>query len=100
MAPVLWRYETSAVLARAQRNGALSKQLVQDSFDDLATLPITVDTDTTVAVFAEIHRLATTYRLTANDAAYLELALRKKLPLATLDNELRGASTSAGVSIF
>jgi predicted nucleic acid-binding protein len=38
--------------------------------------------------------------LTSYDAAYLELAMRKKLPLATLDDELRKACISAGVSIF
>ena len=100
IAPILWRYETSAVLARAQRNGVLTEQRVKDFFDDLAALPITVDTNTTDAVFAEIHRLAVTYRLTSYDAAYLELAMRKKLPLATLDDELRKACISAGVGIF
>jgi predicted nucleic acid-binding protein len=78
----------------------LTEQRVKDFFDDLAALPIMVDTNTTEAVFAEIHRLAVTYRLTSYDAAYLELAMRKKLPLATLDDELRKACISAGVSIF
>jgi predicted nucleic acid-binding protein len=39
------------------------------------------------------------YRLTSYDAAYLELALRRNLPIATLDVELRGACTAAGVTI-
>jgi predicted nucleic acid-binding protein len=45
-------------------------------------------------VFSDVHRLALTYRLTSYDAAYLELALRRNLPLATLDAELVAACQS------
>jgi len=41
--------------------------------------------------------LARTYGLTSNDAAYLELAMRTSLPLATLDGDLRSAAKKAGV---
>ena len=44
--------------------------------------------------------LARRYRLSAYDAAYLELALRLGLPLATLDADLVKAATTAGLSIF
>jgi predicted nucleic acid-binding protein len=44
--------------------------------------------------------LARAYRLSAYDAAYLELALRRGLPLATLDDKLRAAASAAGVPAF
>jgi len=48
----------------------------------------------------DAHRLALAYRLTGYDAAYLELALRKRLPLASLDKALNKAAVAAGVALF
>jgi len=45
-------------------------------------------------------RLAVQHRLTVYDAAYLELALRRGLPLATLDQELRAAAESEKVKVL
>jgi predicted nucleic acid-binding protein len=50
-------------------------------------------------LFDKIPILAEQYALTAYDAAYLELALRERLPLATLDAQLRAAASSAGVTL-
>jgi predicted nucleic acid-binding protein len=44
--------------------------------------------------------LARDHRLSAYDAAYLELALRERLPIATTDRALREAATTAGVAHF
>jgi predicted nucleic acid-binding protein len=46
-----------------------------------------------------VGRLVTDYRLSGYDAAYLELAIRKGLPLATLDDELRRAAIAANVDL-
>jgi len=51
-------------------------------------------------ILTDVHRLAVTYRLTSYDAAYLELALRRKLPLATLDEDLVRACKMAGVDVI
>ena len=51
-------------------------------------------------VFTDVHRLALSYRLTSYDAAYLELAIRLNLPLATLDDELIRAARAAGVTVL
>ena len=59
-----------------------------------------VDPESVGLVLTDVHRLAVTYRLTSYDAAYLELALRRALPLATLDNELIVACRQAGVPVF
>jgi predicted nucleic acid-binding protein len=47
-----------------------------------------------------VHRLAVAHRLTSCDAAYLELAMRKKLPLATLDDELIRACNRTGHALL
>jgi predicted nucleic acid-binding protein len=47
-----------------------------------------------------LHRLALAHRLTSYDAAYLEVVLRRGLPLATLDDDLIRASRAAGVSVI
>lgn len=96
--PVLWRYEVSAVLSRAQNKGLLTAQQTADFLQDLAALDIVVDLESGGRILTDVHRLAILYRLTAYDAAYLELALRRNLPLATLDVELSDACKAAGVT--
>jgi predicted nucleic acid-binding protein len=49
---------------------------------------------------ADVLALARQHALSAYDAAYLELALRLSLPLATLDRRLQAAATAAGVAIY
>lgn len=98
--PVLWRYEVSSVLSRAQNRGLLAAQKVQEFLEDLAALSITVDTDGVSRILSDVHQIAIRYRLTSYDAAYLELALRRNLPLATLDEELRTACQASGLASF
>ena len=98
--PILWRYEVSAVLARAQRTGLLTAQQVAEFLEDLEAVNIIVDADSASYILTDVHRLAVTYRLTSYDAAYLELALRRNLPLATLDEELLRACKAAGVAVL
>jgi len=98
--PVLWRYEVSAVLAKAQRDGILTAFQADEFLATLNKLNITVDPDSTDRILTDVHRLAVTYRLTSYDASYLELALRRKVPLATLDNELIAACKASGVALL
>jgi predicted nucleic acid-binding protein len=98
--PVLWFYEASAVLSREQNRGTLAAPKAEDFISELQALRITVDAESAARVFSDVHRLALTYRLTSYDAAYLELALRRGLPLATLDDDLIRASKAAGVTVL
>lgn len=95
--PVLWRYEVSAVLARAETRGFLPAHKAAAFLANLAALPIEVDIESVNRALTDVHRLAVQYRLSSYDAAYLELALRRNLPLATLDQELRAACKAAGI---
>jgi predicted nucleic acid-binding protein len=99
LVPVLWRYEVSAVLAKSQKDNILTALRVDDFLTTLNRLNINVDPDSSMHIFPYVHRLAVAYRLTSYDASYLELAMRKNLPLSTLDNELIAATKACGVAL-
>jgi len=66
----------------------------------LCNLPIIIDFGTHRQAWTAIADLAERYKLTPYDAAYLELALRRQLPLATLDKDLRAAGRKLGVDLL
>lgn len=94
--PRIWRYEMLNALLVAERRGRINSQDVADTLADLAQLPITVDDGEDDA---DILRVARCRKLSAYDAAYLALAGRRRLPLATLDNQLQSAASAQGVSL-
>ncbi len=98
--PVLWLYEVVSMLAKSERLGAISAGKVHGFLEDLRSLNIAVDEESFGYIFGDVHRLAVTYGLSGYDAAYLELAIRKGLPLATLDEDLQKAAPAAGVTVF
>ena len=98
--PILWRYEASSVLARAELMGQLAPKAAAEFLDLVGKLPISVDDEASRRILSDVHRLALRHRLTSYDAAYLELALRRTLPLATLDAELIAACATAGVAVL
>lgn len=100
LVPALWFYEASAVLAREQNRGTLAAPKADQFIAELTALRIAVDAESAARVFSDVHRLALAYRLTSYDAACLELALRRGLPLATHDDELIRASAAAGVAVL
>jgi predicted nucleic acid-binding protein len=67
---------------------------------DLSLLPISLDPETDRQAWDATLQLAHRHRLTLYDAAYLELAQRRGLPLATLDRDLRTAATAEGVHLL
>jgi len=94
--PPLWRWEVQDVLRRLQLAGRLTKP-VDFIRAELRALPITVDHGLT-ALFGDEANIAARYNLTVYDAAYLELALRLRAPLATTDKALAAAAKAAKVS--
>ncbi len=97
--PAHWPVEVANALLMAVRRTRVSSQDAQEFLADLEILPIRVETTPSNLVRAKIFPLAVQYQLTLYDAAYLELAIRENLPLATLDDDLRKASRGAGVSL-
>jgi predicted nucleic acid-binding protein len=100
-APALWKLEVANVLEMNVRRGRHSAAFRDAALADLAVLPIGIDAETDRQAWgAATLRLAARHRLTMYDAAYLELAQRRGLPLATLDKELRDAATAEGVILL
>lgn len=98
--PSLWPLE----IANALQNGIKRKRMdaaYRDStIQRLLLLPIEIDPDTNDYAWTTTLRLADAHQITVYDASYLELALRRNLPLATRDQELAAAATSAGVVLL
>ena len=98
--PALWRLEVANILEMGVRRGRTKAVFRDGVLADLALMPISVDPETDRQAWGATARLATRHRLTLYDAAYLELAKRRGLPLATLDRELRAAASSEGVELL
>lgn len=99
IAPALWPFEVANVLSAAERRGRINAAAQAEFLERLRLLPIEIERRPAVWLAQQILPLARTYRLSAYDAAYLELAIREGLPLATLDEELRQAAAAAGVTL-
>lgn len=97
LVPSLWPLEVANALLVAQRRKRIDAAFRLAALTDLAALPIEIDAETHVRAWREILALAEDHGLSLYDAAYLELALRKGLPLATLDSQLAAASRRLGV---
>lgn len=98
LVPALWRLELGNVLTRAERLKRITAAQIADYLDLLDRSPIVTDTETESRAFREILTLARSEGLTTYDAAYLELAVRRRLSLATLDKELIRAAHRVQVS--
>lgn len=98
--PSLWRLEVANSLQTGVRRGRISAAFHDASLTDLALLSIVVDLETDTFAWSATLRLAERYQLTLYDAAYLELAQRLDVPLATLDLDLRAAATAIDVSLL
>jgi len=98
--PGLWRLEVANSLTMAVRRGRIDAEFRRASLADLALLNITTDPQTDTHAWGETLNLADRFRLTLYDAAYLELAGRRSLPLATLDGELRAAAATLGLHVL
>lgn len=96
--PALFPAEAANVLVQAERRKRIAPALVDRMLDILAGLPIEVEPPLRMPQRAV--DLARAHRLTVYDALYLEAAIRRGLPLATLDRDLRTAAHAVGVSVL
>ncbi len=98
--PGLWHLEVANVLLQAERRGRIGRADVARRLRLISDLPIATDQETTPRAWRETLSLARAENLTAYDAAYLELAERRGLPLMTRDNDLGAAAKRLGVIVF
>lgn len=100
--PALWAFEMANGLVTAARKGVLTPADVSDCCDEIEILlagSIDLVTDSPRNLVRVLFLSARVHSLTAYDASYLELASRRKLPLATLDRSLQTSAKAAGVSL-
>lgn len=95
--PALWELEFTNLLRTACLRQRMTAQAAQRVIAQIVSLPIDVDRQPVPA--SEILGLALRFGLSSYDAAYLELALRLQLPVATGDGPLRAAALAAGVGL-
>ena len=98
--PHLWHLEAVNVLLGAERQGELETGEVAQFIARLESLPIQIDPLTARRAFSQTLILARACKLSSYDAAYLELAIREALPLATLDRNLRKAAKRTEVALY
>ncbi len=96
VAPAIRPLEVANVMLFGEKRGRVTASDTDDFIALLDLLPILVDDQAPGLALATILLLARRHKLTVYDAAYLELALRLGLPLATLDKELRLAAPTVG----
>ena len=95
--PSLWPVEVGSVLLAATRRGRLRAEEWPQVCASLEALPIEIDPVSASRVWGPALALADEHGLSVYDAVYLELALRMRLPLATLDRALAAAAQATGV---
>jgi predicted nucleic acid-binding protein len=98
--PSLWRLEIANALQVAVRRNRIDLAYRDTTIQRLQRLPIEVDPETDVHAWSITLHLSDRYRLTVYDAAYLELALRRGLPLASRDQDLVKAALASGVTVL
>jgi len=97
--PALWHLELANVLLQAEKRGRIATGDVAARLELIAELPIATDHESAARAWREVIALARAEGLTTYDAAYLELAVRRGLPLSTRDAALIGAAHRIGVTI-
>jgi predicted nucleic acid-binding protein len=95
--PLIWRLEVGNALQYGLKRKRLTRAERDDSLIDLAAMNISVDPDTNTYAWSDTLALAESHGLTLYDAAYVELARRRSLPLASLDRDMLAACRALGV---
>jgi len=98
--PALWPLEVANALLVAERRKRISAARVTALLRRIGALPISVEAIESNRAFDQILSLARQQQLTEYDAAYLELALRRNLPLATLDDKLLQTARDMGIPLL
>lgn len=97
LVPPLWELEFTNVLRTACVRQRMTAQAAQAVISHVGMLPISVDREPVLP--SQLLALALRFGLTTYDAAYLELALRLQIPIATVDAALRDAALASGVGL-
>lgn len=98
--PPLWWYEISNGLAVSVKRGRINQAEAVRLMGLYRNLPLKTDIHVGESTFISYSNLAVEYRLSAYDASYLEIAMRRGIGLATLDKQLSDIAQACGVSVW
>ena len=98
--PAVWHLEVANSLEQAVRRRRIDAAFRDAALANLSDLDIKSDPETSVQAWTATLALAEKFGLTLDDAAYLELARRRTLPLASLDRDLRAAAETSGIGLL
>jgi predicted nucleic acid-binding protein len=96
----LWPFEVANALALAERRQRITQEGMAEFLDTLRRLPIQIERREALWLWQAVLPLAREHHLSAYDAAYLELAKRERMNLATLDRDLQEAGHTVGVPLL
>ena len=100
IAPAIWALEVASGVRTAVRRGRIDVNELPRIRSLIERLPVTLVEVDARAATGEVLYLAVAHDLTAYDAAYLDLAMRRGLPLATADERLRAVCRAVGVELI
>jgi len=98
--PSLWHLELANALAMGERHRRITPARTSEFIALIDGLPIVIDERTPNVALSTVLELSRREQLSAYDASYLELAMRRGVPLATKDNDLARAANHLGVSLL
>lgn len=98
--PGLWHYETANLLMQAERRRRITEKECAGAIELLAQLPIETDSESARRAHGHLLTLARAHGVTPYDAAYLDVAIRHCLPLATRDRDLERAARACQVELI
>jgi predicted nucleic acid-binding protein len=98
--PSLWHLELANALAMSERKGRITPARASEFIALIDGLPIMIDERTPNFALSSVLELSRRQQLSAYDASYLELAMRRGVPLATKDNDLARAANHMGVTLL
>lgn len=97
--PWFWFLEVANGLLAAERRKLLTAGERKIALEKLSKLKFVIDEECAQAAFGRTSELAAKHGLSVYDAAYLETALRRNLPLGSRDKPMRTAAKKAGVKL-
>ncbi len=100
LVPAWWFLEVANVIAMAERKGRVTPDKSAQFIVELSNLDLEIDSESAERAFDHLLPLCRTHQLTSYDAVYLDLALRRHMPLGTLDEPLRKAAKKLGVKLL
>jgi predicted nucleic acid-binding protein len=100
LVPPVWFLEVTNAVVVAERRKRVTHAKSDEFIAQLSNLDFEVDAEPSQYAFKEVLRLARRFQLSSYDATYLDLAVRRKLPLASLDEALRKSAKKLGVKLL